>query len=315
MRFRALVALGAVVALAAIAGASAAQVERLPPRYVSDAASQRAAQRDMKRRLAHLSLPPGGRFVGARSSLAAKRLRGRYAPISIAAYHLVGRTRFAFVDAPNEQALGWFVRHPPPAAKLTFSGNGPRGQAGPPWYRCRIFTLPDGRPEIGERAMVVCAVKAHGGTSLRIDAQAEWLEGRSPFERIPGGSRYLEVKAIYPKKRARRATVTDPKLISHVVAIVNSLPLTQHTSYTCPHGIEGLGGPHPAIVMIFRAHRHTQPIARLYQSLPVESGCRPLHFQLRGRSERPLDEGWLVIRALDATLARARPIGDQYPSR
>jgi len=33
--------------------------------------------------------------------------------------------------------------------------------------------------------------------------------------------------------------------------------------------------------------------------------------QLRGRSERALDEGWLVIRALDATIARAKPIGDR----
>jgi hypothetical protein len=94
------------------------------------------------------------------------------------------------------------------------------------------------------------------------------------------------------------------------VAIVNSLPLTQHTSYTCPHGIEGQS-PHPGVVMIFRPRREGQPIARLYQSLPVESGCRPLHFQLRGRSERALDEGWLVIRALDATIDRAQPIGDQ----
>jgi hypothetical protein len=310
MRARLLIALGAVVALAAIAGASAAQVERLPPRYVSSAASQRAAQRDMKRRLAHLSLPPGGRLVGAHSPLAAKRLRGRYPFISSAAFHLVWKTRFAFSGAPIRQTLSWFVHHPPPGSELAFSTNGPPRQPGPPWYRCRYFELPVGRPEIGERGMTVCGTEAHGGTSIRIDVEAEWLEGRSPFERIPGGSRYLEVIVTSPKKRYRRATVTDRKLISHVVAIVNSLPLTQHTSYTCPHGIEGHSPPHPAVTMIFRARRHGDPIARLYQSLPVESGCRPLHFQLRGRSERGLDEGWLVIRALDATIQRARPIGD-----
>jgi len=310
MRFRVLIALGVAVLLAAIAGAHAAQVERLPPRYVSSAASQRAAQRDIKRHLAQVSLPPGGQFVGAHSPLAAKRLRGHYPFLSGAAFHLVWKSRFAFVGAPIRRALSWFAHHPPPGSKLTYSTNGPLRRPGPPWYRCRFFEWPVGRPEIGERAVSVCGVEAHGGTSIRIDAEAEWLEGRNPFSRIPGGSRYLEVIATSPKHRDRRATVTNPKLISHVVAIVNSLPLTQHTSYTCPHGIEGQS-PHPGVLMIFRSRREGQPIARLYQSLPVESGCRPLHFQLRGRSERALDEGWLVIRALDATIDRARPIGDQ----
>jgi hypothetical protein len=310
MKFSALAALAVAVALAALAGASAAQVERLPPRYVSDKASQRAAQRDMKRRLAHVTLPPGGGFVGPHSPLASKRLRGRYPFLSGVAFHLVWKTRFAFIDAPTRQVMGWFTHHPPPGSKLEFSTNGPPGQPGPPRYLCRYFELPVGRPAIGERGMTVCGAKAHGGTSIRLDVEAEWLEGRSPFERIPGGSRYLEVIATFPKKTDRRATVTNRKLISHVVAVINSLPLTQHTSYTCPHGIEGQPPLHPGVRMIFRAHRHSDPIARLYQSLPVESGCRPLHFQLRGRSERGLDEGWLVIRALDATIAKARPIGD-----
>jgi hypothetical protein len=310
MRPRALAAIALVVALLAGAAARAAQVEHLPPRYVSDAVSQRAAQRDMKRHLAHLSLPPGGRFVAARSPLAAKRLRVRFPFRAPAAFHLVWRTRFAFVTAPIAQTASWLAHHPPPGSELTFSNRGPMNQPGPPWYRCRYFEWPDGRPAIGERAMSVCATQAHGGTSIRIDAEAEWLEGRSPFERIPGGSRYLAVIATFPGKSDRRATVTDRKLISHIVAIVNSLPLTQHTSYTCPHGLEGRP-PHPGVVMIFRARRGADPIARLYQSLPVESGCRPLHFQLRGRTERALDEGWLVIRALDATIARTRPIGDQ----
>ena len=310
MRVRALPALAVVVALSAGAAAHAAQVERLPPRYVSDAASKRAAQRDMRRHIAHLSLPPGGRFVGDRSPLAAKRLRGRYPFRSGAAFHLMWKTRFAFVGAPVRRTVVWLSHHPPPGSELTDSFSGPSNRPGPPAYRCRYFEWPVGRPAIGERAMSVCAAKAHGGTSIRIDAEAEWLEGRSPFERIPGGTRYLEVTATSPRKADRRATVTNRKLISHVVAIVNSLPLTQHTSYTCPHGIEGQS-PHPGVLMIFRARRGDEPIARLYQSLPVESGCRPLHFQLRGRSERALDEGWLVIRALDATIAKERSIGNQ----
>src|SRR5829696_3897028 len=309
MRLRAVAAVALAVVLVATAVAFA-EVERLPPRYVSDAVSQRAAQRDMKRHLAHLSLPPGGRFVAPRSPLAAKRLRGRYPFRAPAASHLVWKTRFAFVTAPIGPTVSWLAHHPPPGSELTYSYKGPMNQPGPTWFRCRYFEWPDGRPAVGERAMSICATQAHGGTSLRIDAEAEWLEGRSPFERIPGGSRYLEVIATFPSKSDRRATITDRNLIADVVAIVNSLPLTQRTSFTCRHGFEGRG-PHPAVVMIFRARRRAVPIARLYQSLPVESGCRPLHFQLRGRTERALDEGWLVIRALDATLARARPIGDQ----
>ena len=156
------------------------------------------------------------------------------------------------------------------------------------------------------RILTACATRAHGGTSLRFDAQAVWLEGRSRFERIPGGSRYLEVTAQFPAKPDRLAIVTDAGLITHLIAILNSLPVTQRTSYTCPHGIEGHGAAHPDVRLIFRPRRGGQPIARIIQSLPVESGCRQLHISIRGRPQRGLDEGWVLIRALDETIARTK---------
>jgi hypothetical protein len=312
MRPRLLIPAALLVACVVCGAAMAASHrDAVPPRFVSEAASQRAAHADVVRHLAALRLPPGGTVLKDGSPLVAERLRGRYPFISSWARHLYWETRFAFVGSSIDRTIGWLAHHPPAGSKLTYRTSGPRGAVH--WYRCLWFEWPNGRPRIDEGILTACATKAHGGTALRFDAQAVWLEGRSRFEQIPGGSRYLEVTARFPTKPDRVAIVTDVGLITHLVAILNSLPVTQRTSYSCPHGIEGQS-PHPDVSLVFRPRRGGQPIARITQSLPVESGCRPLHISIRGRPQRGLDEGWLLIRALDQTIARAkvRP-GDGHP--
>ena len=287
------------------AALAASRGDSVPPRFVSEAVSKRAARADVVRHLAALRLPPGGAIVKDGSPLVAKRLRGgRYPFISPWGRHLYWKTRFAFAGASIDQTIGWLAHHPPAGSKLAYRSSGPYGAVH--WYRCLWFEWPNGLPRTHEGVLTACGTKAHGGTSLRFDAQAVWLEGRSRFERIPGGSRYLEVTAQFPAKPDRLAIVTDVGLITHLVAILNSLPVTQRTSYTCPHGIEGHGAAHPDVRLIFRPRRGGQPIARIIQSLPVESGCRQLHISIRGRPQRGLDEGWVLIRALDETIARAK---------
>jgi hypothetical protein len=310
MKARLLVPVALLLTCVLCGAALASRGDAVAPRYVSEAASKRAAKAHIAQYMAALRLPPGGAIVKDGSPLVAKRLRGgRYPFISSWARHLYWKTRFAFVGTSIDRTIGWLAHHPPAGSKLTYTTSGPRGAVH--WYRCLWFEWPNGRPRTDEGMLTACGTRAHGGTSLRFDAQAVWLEGRSRFEHIPGGSRYLEVTARFPAKPDRLAIVTDVGLIDHLVAVLNSLPVVQRTSYSCPHGIEGYGPAHPDVRLIFRPRRGGQPIARIIQSLPVESGCRPLHISIRGRPQRSLDEGWLLIRALDKTIARARVRPDE----
>jgi hypothetical protein len=116
----------------------------------------------------------------------------------------------------------------------------------------------------------------------------------------------MEITVSAPDRPDRRVAVFDPALAAHVVALVNSLPVTQHSSYSCPYGIAGHGPEHPAITVVFRPGPRAWPLAQIHQTLPVSRGCRPLDFVLRGRSERSLDEGSVVLHALHRLIARAK---------
>jgi hypothetical protein len=302
---RLVLALSSLAALCLLAGAALASAERgaIPPRFVPERVSQRAARRETVRQLSALPSPSDARPVAGGSRLTAKLLRGRYPFLSSGANHNLFETKFLFVDRGPQAAIRWFAAHPPAGAKLAYRTAGPHRSKR---YRCLWFEWPDGRPLTGERTLILCAVRSHGGTSVRIDSQAVWLEGRSPYERIPGGTHYMTVTATTPQGPDRRAVVSNAGLIERVVALLNSLPVTQHTSYSCPHGIASQPPPHPAVEIVFRSSRDGPPIAGLFQTLPVSSGCRPMGFSLRGRRERSLDEGWIVIRALDRVIEGAR---------
>jgi hypothetical protein len=297
-------AAGLLVGVLLVSGMAFANDGRGPvaARFVSSAASRRAARQDVERRIAGLTLPPWGGRVLPRSPLTSPRLRGRYPFYGLGVLHPVWETAFASFRAGPRGALRWFIHHPPDGAKLSSRAAGPNREH--EWYRCLWFELPDGRPTFGERIMTMCAVKAHGRTSVRVDAEAVWLEGRSPYERIPRGSRYMEVIVAKGARDTRRAVVADPRQIAHVVDLVNSLPVLQHD--TCAPAVEEPSPSAPKVEVLFRSSLGGWPIARISGGAAGEGECPPLRFWLRGRLERPLDESGVVFGALHETIERLR---------
>jgi hypothetical protein len=301
------VALGGLAAAATVAllavGLALASGNRgaVKPLYVSDAASKRAARLDMHRRAGSLYLPPWGKRVSRRSPFTSKRLRVRHPIYGPYALHALWRASFLTFRGGPRHALRWFLDHPPPGSKLYDRNAGPRSDR--KWYRCLWFEWPDGRPVFGERNMIICAATAHGQTSMRVDAEATWLEGRSPFERIPEGSRYMEVILIKPGGDRRRSLVTDVARIDHVVDLVNSLPIVQR--YTCVPSVED-PGDNPIVKVVFRSTRNGWPLAQISRELVGRAPCPPLQFSLRGRPERGLDQGWLVLQELRDRIEQLR---------
>jgi hypothetical protein len=276
--------------------------DRVAPRFVSTAASKRAAREDVERRIAAVALPPWAKSVSPRSPLTNPHLRGRYPFYGFGALHPLWDTAFASFRGGPRAAIRWFLDHPPPGSKLYNHVAGPTRQNR--WYRCLWFELPGGRPFFGERNLTLCAVKTRGRTSVRVDAESIWLEGRSPYERIPHGSRYMEVSLSEGGRNRRSSLVADPAQIAPVVGLLNSLPVLQRD--TCAPAVEEPSPSAPRIEVLFRSSPSGWPIARIAGELAPEGNCPPLRFWLRGRHERPLAEGWLVVQALHEPIKRLR---------
>jgi hypothetical protein len=301
------VALGGLVVAATVAllaaGLALASADRdeVKPLYVSSAASKRAARVDMYRRAASLHLPPQGRRVSRQSPFTSKRLSVPHIIYGPSALHAMWRASYLTFRGGPRQAVRWFLDHPPPGSELY--NRYAYSRSGRKWYRCLWFEWPDGRPVFGERNMIICAATAHGQTSVRVDAEATWLEGRSPYERIPNGSRYMEVILRKPGEDQRRSLVTDLAKIDHIVDLVNSLPIVER--YTCSSSVEDFQRI-PEVQVVFRSTRKGWPIAKISRELVGKAQCPPLQFSLRGRPERGLDQGWRVFRELHDQIERLR---------
>lgn len=308
---RARVALAALIAAALVAllvpvglSLASAGAARVAPRFVSTEASKRAARQDIHRRIAGLTLPTWAERVSRHSPLTAPRLRGRYPYYALyLGGHEVSTTAFLSFRGGQRAAVRWFLDHPPPGTVHAYRWGGPSKTNKA--YRCLVFELTENRPAVGGRQLALCAVRAHGRTSVRVDALSVWLEGRSRYERIPRGSRFMEVTLSEGGGRRRSSVVADPDRIDPVVELANSLPVTQRS--TCAVGLDPPSPSHPRVEVRFRSSRDGWPIARLVGELGREGRCPPaLAFSLRGRKERSLEEGRLVFQALHQQIERLR---------
>jgi hypothetical protein len=284
-----------VAMLAATIALAAGGSGPVAPRFVSTEASKRAAREDVERRVAAVALPPGAERISRRSPLVPPLLRGS-SPYYGLYPHPIWATTVAAVPGGRIAATRWFLRHTPPGSRYRSRTGGPNP--------CLWFELPEGRPALGARITTVCVAKAHGRTSVRIDAQSGWLEGRSRFERVPRGTRFMELTVAVGARDSRTAVIADPTRIAHTVGLVNSLPVLQHN--TCVPGLEEPSPSAPRVEVRFRSSRGGWPIARVAGSLGPDEGCSLLFFWLRGRGERPLDEPGVVFAALREPIERLR---------
>jgi hypothetical protein len=138
---------------------------------------------------------------------------------------------------------------------------------------------------LSTRWLVVEVVQLPGGsTGLRADAQVVWVKPRPASEQIPPGAHLLRVSvgtAIPANKPKQRPfTVTSPKILHRILALLNALPAAQPGARSCPidFGIR--------VRLAFYVRRRMAPLA---VAVIDPGGCGGVGLTIGGRSQPSLE--------------------------
>jgi hypothetical protein len=200
------------------------------------------------------------------------------------------------VPGSAASVLDYLSAHPPRGGRLTesgFQGSGP----GPPDNGFVGFSWHPVAKLLAVRQLFVEAVNlTGGGAGLRVDAQVQWIIPRPVSERIPRGVHEIDVTRGVPGKAPSLSIKTvRPHVIRTLVAMVNSLEITQPGVSSCPAVIAGA----PVVTFTFRASDGGTVLASASQaasSREPTTPCDPTSFSVRGHAETPLLGGAAVVR-------------------
>jgi hypothetical protein len=199
------------------------------------------------------------------------------------------------VPGSAASVLDYLSAHPPHGGKLTESGS--QGtEHGPPVSGFVGFTWPPVAKLLADRQLFVEAINLPGGgAGLRVDAQVQWIIPRPVSERIPRGVHEIDVTRGVPGKAPSISIKTvSPHVIRTLVAMVNSLGITQPGVWSCPAVIAGV----PVVTFTFRASDGGTVLATASQaasSREPTTPCDPMAFNVRGHAETPLLGGAAVV--------------------
>jgi hypothetical protein len=216
------------------------------------------------------------------------------APERLATPNLVDVHRIWRVPGSPRKILA-LVRHSHPAGlRIDGGGSGGHHAIGQPeietsWW---VTFKADPRSGLGSETLTISMTAApKGGTLLRADGQAVWLNTRSPAERVPAGESSIEI-ARGPTYRqiTLRRTISAAGSVKRIVAAIDMLPIVQPGTTACPE--EPLG---PVVRLSFRNHTG-KVLAQAAQAAGSEVGnCSPMYFSIKGHEQKPLTEGRGVI--------------------
>jgi hypothetical protein len=254
------------------------------------AAHEGAAVRDAEARLAGMALPPGAESLSAEPSGIAAQLDGP--PERPSSPNLVDRGAWWAVPSTPEAVLSWFRANPPAGSAVSGGGAGELG-AGVEYRYLRI-EWPPLQAVSTRTALVTVTARPEGGTALRIDAQAIWLEAHPGAELIQRSARFLEVAWHRPAGPDSIATVADGRFVQSIAVQLNRLPVVQPGVYHCPM----MRADPPSVTLRFRAHRRGPLLAEAVQSMPPGGPCRAMDVAIRGRREPALEGAGPVIARL-----------------
>jgi hypothetical protein len=288
-----------VAALAAGAGIAAAMdgvsESRSPaPRPGSAAANEAAARADATSLLAKLPLPSGATQSATDPTGDGKAL-AYPAGGTAATPNAIDDHGWWVVPGSAGAALTYVKAHPPPGSSPGMSGSS-SGLSGR-FVAMYGFAWPAIAGVLSTRSLVVEVVQLpDGSTGLRADAQDVWITPRAASERIPSGSRILQVSLGHlvdpsrpqlfkvDKRLQRPFTVTSSAKIRRVVALINSLPGGQPGAYSCPMDFG------TRVRLGFYARRGARPLA---VSVINPAGCQDVQLVLHGRLQPSLT--WMAF--------------------
>jgi hypothetical protein len=237
-----------------------------------------AAIADARKRLLSFVPPPGShRVPGLPKSL---RLNGPDLRPGSPRYVDVHATWVSSESVDNVRE--YLKSHAPPGArfKLT-SGAGDRSGIYRWDYGYEWPALPNVADERG--LLVGVVARPTGGSALRADSQATYVEPKPKGERIPARARYLEVEEALGE-RTRTVGTSSRSKVDAADRLIDSLPILQRNgSEEC-----GPGAEHTVTLKaIFRISAGGPIVAETEQTLPAEF-CDYVDVTIDGKQARLL---------------------------
>ena len=281
MVVRALSLLAAVVAFLVAAPASGAPTL---------ASNKVAAQADAVAHLAAVELPPG--VLSSALEPAGDSGQLKAAPAFTAASAHAWWTVSGTVDSVYA-----FVRAHVPAGAV-YTG----GTVGGTTFQAADFSWPAINGVLGQRQLYVSIAALPGRrVGILADADSVWIVPHPPGERVPEIARVLSVTSAKlggPTTLSR--TVSRPREVHELAALLDGLPIVQPGGYSCPALLAQ--GAH-RITLVFRARSAGPQLAKAVYiayagELANNSGpCNGIDFWVGSRPEHALIGGNFLSRA------------------
>jgi hypothetical protein len=170
------------------------------------------------------------------------------------------------------------------------------------------FTWPPIPGKLSTRSLIVEVVRLAGGsTGLRADSQVVSITRRPASERIPSGSTRLVLTTTrFGKVVQGPLTITSPRALHKVVALLNTLPAWQPGVRSCPAD----SGTRIRLVLYRRARAH--PLATV---IIDPTGCGEVRLTVGGRPQHPLAGGLTLARRLSRAVGVRLDTGVPAPAR
>ncbi len=202
---------------------------------------------------------------------------------------------------PVEAVRAYLESHTPPGSRHSLTSEaGGRGGA----YRWDYgYSWPELANVADDRELLAGVVaRPEGGSAIRADAQATYVEPKPAGERIPGGVGWLEATESLEGHPTRRLGTSSRAKIAATAKLVDGFSILQR------NGLEECGFiPSERVTLkgTFRASRGGQVLAETEQQLPA-GFCDYVHLTIRGKEAPRLlyDQGGSLTKALQNLLAR-----------
>lgn len=279
---------GAALPLACVIGAMPALAGG-PGRHRTDAQNHRAALRNASSLIREARLPASARPYSGEPSRDHENL-GR-APTRLLG-DVVRKTAWWRTGESPSAVLEFVKSHPPAHGHL-----GMTGQAGhcqphhfPPRH-CQVemafvgFQLPPVPQELGARWLLVAVARqTDGTTTIRIDAQVQWLIFRPASERVPAGVTAIRVtRPGYRRSKPVSRRVTRSVRVHRIIRLIDRLPIVQPGITSCP------GGAAPPVTFTFLGGGRVLAGATVRADVgPSDNSCDAMFFSLNGHPQTPL---------------------------
>lgn len=199
-----------------------------------------------------------------------------------------------------EAVRSYLETHTPPGSRHSITSEaGDRGGT----YRWDYgYSWPE-LPNVADNREVLAGVVARpgGGSAIRVDAQATYVEPKPEGERVPNGAGYLEAEEVLGRTVRLVGTAEVAKIVA-TSKLIDGFSILQRNG---PEECGFIPSERATLKGTFRRSRGGRVLATTEQTLPA-GYCDYIGLTVRGKKSPRLlyDEGQSLVKALQSLLGR-----------